>query len=286
MAPAPKVAVVTDSTALLPPDHDLPGAFVVPLQVVIDQECFDEGRPEVSAEAVVAALATKHKVTTSRPSPTTLRDLYARLAAEGYDEILSVHLSGDMSGTLESAQLAAAEAAVPVVVLDTRAVGPCVGFAVAAAVQAIADGASAEDAAKAALARADATRSLFYVDSLEPMRRGGRIGAAAHLVGAALAVKPLLMIEEGRIVLGEKVRTSQRAIARLEALALEAAGERRVEVAVAHLAAPERAERLVASLTEHLGDRLAVPVRCGEIGAALGVHVGAGMLAVVVAPAL
>lgn len=286
MARAPKVAVVTDSTALLAPEEELPGAYVVPLQIVIDEECFDEGAPEVSAEAIVAALTAKQKVSTSRPSPTALRDLYARLAQEGYDQIVSVHLSGDMSGTLESAQLAARDASVPVVVVDTRAVGPCVGFAVTAALQAVAGGASAEEAAKAAMARADETRSLFYVDSLEAMRRGGRIGAAAHLVGVALAVKPLLMIDEGRIVLREKVRTSQRALARLEALALEAAGERSVEVVVAHLAAPDRAERLAASLTEKLGDQLVAPVRWGEIGGALAVHVGPGLVAVVVAPTL
>jgi len=286
MGPAPKVAVVTDSTALLPPDVRLPGAHVVPLQIVIDDDCFGDGAPEVSSEAVVAALTAKRRVTTSRPSPAELQDLYDRLAQEGYAEIVSVHLSGDMSGTLESAQLAARDARVPVVVVDTRAVGPCVGFAVAAAVQAVAGGASAEEAAKAALARADQTRSLFYVDSLEAMRRGGRIGVAAHLVGSALAVKPLLTVEDGRVVLREKVRTSQRALARLEVLALEAAGERSVEVVVAHLAAPDRAERLAQSLTEKLGDRLAAPVRWGEVGAALGVHVGPGLLAVVVAPAL
>ena len=87
-----------------------------------------------------------------------------------------------------------------------------------------------------------ATTSLFYVDTLEYLRRGGRVGAAAALVGSALAVKPLLQIEDGRIVPLEKVRTSAKALVRLEELAVEAAGDGNVDVAVAHLAIPTRAD--------------------------------------------
>jgi DegV family protein with EDD domain len=285
MPRAAKVAVVTDSAALFPPGHAPRGVTVVPLQVMIDEECFDEGDFEVSPDAVVTALAAKRKVTTSRPAPATLRGVYRRLADEGYDEILSVHLSGDMSGTLESAQLASREVTIPVVTLDTRAVGPCVGFAAAAAVAAVEDGATAAEAAQVAMERAEATSSLIYVDTLEPMRRGGRIGTAAALLGSALAVKPLLTVADGKIVVKEKVRTAQRALARMEELAMEAAGEGPVEVVVAHLAAPERADHLASSLTERLGARLVGPVRCGQVGAALGAHVGPGMLAAVVAPA-
>jgi len=286
MARAAQVAVVTDSTALYPSAEPPTGVTVVPLQVIIGEECYDEGTEQGSPEAVIAAFAAKQKVSTSRPAPATMRDVYARLAREGYDEVLSIHLSAEMSGTFESAQLAAREASIPVTTLDTRAVGPSVGFAAAAAYAAVQRGASASEAALVAKARAEATRTLIYVDTLEPLRRGGRIGTAAALVGSALAVKPLLTLGEGRVVVMEKVRTAQRALARMEELAVEAAGEDRVEVAVGHLAAAERAERLAASLTERLGDRLAVPVHCGEVGAALGAHVGPGMLAVVVAPAL
>ncbi|WGL51155.1 DegV family protein [Nocardioides sp. BP30] len=286
MPSAPKVAVVTDSTALYPSGEAPDGVSVVPLEVIIDGESFPEGDERASPDAVVAAFAAKRNVTTSRPAPATMRETYARLAAEGYAEILSIHLSADMSGTFESAQLAARESAIPVVALDTRAVGPGVGFAASAAVAAVRRGASATEAALVAKARAEATRSLIYVDSLEPMRRGGRIGTAAALLGSALAVKPLLTLDDGRIKVLEKVRTAQRALARMEELALEAAGDGPVEVAVAHLAAAERAERLADSLSTRLGDRLRSPVRCGQVGAGLGAHVGPGMVAVVVTPAL
>ena len=130
-----------------------------------------------------------------------------------------------------------------------------------------------------------ATTSLFYVDTLEYLRRGGRIGAAAALLGSALAVKPLLEIVDGRIGTREKVRTAARALSRLEELAVTAAEDRQVDVAVAHLASPDRA----ASLAEHLTQRLEAnlsgrEVSVGEVGAVIGAHVGPGMVAVVVAP--
>lgn len=290
MVASPAVAVVIDSTALYPSGEVPAGVSVVPLQVFIDEDSYVDGAQEASPEAVLAAFAARRKITTSRPAPTALSDLYERLAQEGYAEVLSLHLSAEMSGTFESAQVAARKAPIPVTTVDTRVVGPGVGFAAAAAVAALERGASATEAALVARARAEATRSLIYVDSLEPMRRGGRIGTAAALLGSALAVKPLLTIEDGRIVVKEKVRTATRALARMVELAVEAAnassGEGPVEVAVAHLGADERAARLVALLTERLGDRLAAPIRCGQVGATLSAHVGPGMVAVVVTPAL
>lgn len=281
-----KVAVVTDSTAMLP-EEAARDVTVVPLQVVLDGESYDEGRPETSPDAVRDALSAHRRVSTSRPAPAVFAEAYEKLAAEGYEEIVSIHLSAEMSGTFESAQIAARTSPVPVVVLDTRAVGPCLGFAVLAAAASVAAGGSAREAADAALARADATRSYFYVDTLEHLRRGGRIGAAAALVGSALAVKPLLAIEDGRVVPHERVRTATRALARLEELAVEAAGDAPVEVVVAHLEGGERASQL----RDHLGTRLAAglagrEVRCGPLSAVLGAHAGPGMLAVVVAPAL
>ncbi len=146
-------------------------------------------------------------------------------------------------------------------------------------------GGNCEEAAGAALARAGTTTALFYVDTLEYLRRGGRIGAAAALLGSALSVKPLLKIVDGRIGRFEKVRTSGRALGRLEELAVAAAGDRQVDVAVAHLANPARAEALAEALRgrldANLGDR---PLSMGQVGAVLGAHVGPGMVAVVVAP--
>lgn len=289
-----RVAIVTDSTAMLPSElgelADL--VTVVPLQVIIDGTSYDDGVPETSPEALIEALTAKLLVTTSRPSPALFGDVYEKLAAEGFEEIVSIHLSSELSATYESALLAARSAPVPVAAVDTRAVGPQVGLGVLAAAQVAAAGGSAEDARAAAVERVTRTASFFYVDTLEYLRRGGRIGAAAALLGSALAVKPLLTLDEGRVVPHERLRTAERALARLRALAVEAATEEThgaggpVEVVVAHLGSPDRAERLADALGQELGEQVAGQVRIGELGAVLGAHVGPGLLAVMVGPAL
>lgn len=280
------IALVTDSTASLTPDVAAACCVtVVPLQVVIGAESYDEGvdggaTPEMLAEA----LREWTPVSTSRPNPDEMLEVYERLVADGATGIVSIHLSADLSGTYESAQLAAKRSPVPVITVDSRQVGMGTGFAVLAAVEVRDAGGDAEAMAAAAKERAAATTSLFYVDTLEYLRRGGRVGAVGALLGSALAVKPILKVEDGRVGPFERVRTSGKALSRLEELAVEAAGDAEVDVAVAHLASPERAavlaEKLSTRLAEGLGERT---VSVGEIGAVLGAHVGPGMVAVSVA---
>jgi DegV family protein with EDD domain len=280
------VALVTDSTASLSVETAAEhGITVVPLQVVIGATSYDESGAEGSVTPQMLADALKEwtPVSTSRPNPEVLLETYEKLVADGADSIVSVHISAELSGTFESAQLAARRSPVPVVLVDSRQVGMGTGYAVLAAADAIAQGADAENAGAAARARAASTTSLFYVDTLEYLRRGGRMGAAAALLGSALAVKPILRVEDGRIGPFEKVRTSSKALSRLEELAVEAAGDAEVDVAVAHLASPERAEDLAARLARRLGPQLGQrEVSLGEIGAVLGAHVGPGMVAVAV----
>jgi len=280
------VALVTDSTASLPPEVAAEcGVSVVPVQVVIDDVSYDEGADEASPACVAAALRAKRSVSTSRPAPAVFADLYRRLAEEGVREILSVHLSSEVSGTFESAQVAARHAPVPVTCVDTRQVGFGTGYAVESAAAVLAAGGSRAEAADAARERAAAVTSVFYVDTLEYLRRGGRIGGAAAVFGGALAVKPLLGIQNGVITTLEKVRTAARAISRLEELGVVAADDQEVDVTVAHLASEERAGVLAAHLADRLEKQLdGREVRCGELGAVLGAHVGPGMLAICVAP--
>jgi len=276
------VAIVTDSTAYLPTELvEAHAITVVPLQVVIGGEARNEG--DATSATVAEALRSWTPVSTSRPSPGAFLDVYERLAAEGCTGIVSVHLSADMSGTYESALLAARDAPVPTRVVDSRSLGMGLGFAAVTAAETAQQGAAVDDVAGAAEKRAAATTAVFYVDTLEYLRRGGRIGAGAALLGSALAVKPLLHLVDGRIEPLEKVRTSSRAIARLEEIAV-AAGTHApvVDIAVAHLANRDRAHQLADRLRGRL-PRLGA-LHIGEVGAVVGAHVGPGMLAVVVAP--
>jgi DegV family protein with EDD domain len=276
------VAIVTDSTAYLPAELvEAHGITVVPLQVVIGGAAYDEGAGAAST-TIAEALRSWTPVTTSRPSPAAFLEAYEAAARRGCSGIVSVHLSAEMSGTYESALLAARDAPVPTRVVDSRSLGMGLGFAVLTAAEAAGGGASVDEAAAVAEKRAAASTAVFYVHTLEYLRRGGRIGAAAALLGSALAVKPLLHLVDGHIEALEKVRTSSRAIARLEEIAVRHAGQAEVDVAVAHLANPDRAQHLAERLRSRLPRLGALYV--SEVGAVVGAHVGPGMLSVVVAP--
>lgn len=289
-APAPRgdgdgtsrVGVVTDSTAYLPSDAASgAGVVVVPLEVVVGGVPHPE--PEVSGSDLVEALRRRTPVTTSRPAPTALLAAYRRLADEGATEVVSVHLSGQMSGTCAGARLAARNAPVPVHVVDSRSLAMGLGLTVLAAARAAADGLGGEAVAQVAREHADRVRMWFYVDTLEHLRRGGRIGAAQALLGSALAVKPLLELVDGSVEPFERVRTAGRALARLAEVAAAATDGAPVEVVVHHLANRERADELAALVGAALPAAGAIPVL--EVGAVVGAHVGPGTVGLVVAPA-
>lgn len=275
------VAVVTDSTAYLPPGvGDKYGIGEVPLHVVLGTRTGAE-TVEVSPGEVADALRERRvRVTTSRPTPGEFTELYR---STGASHIVSVHLSSALSGTFEAAQIAAREVAadgIEVRTVDSRTLAMGLGFAVVAAARAAAAGADVDTVEERAREAAAATDLVFYVDTLEHLRRGGRIGAAAALLGTALAVKPLLHVVDGQIAPLERVRTASRALARLEAIVLERAGDAAVDLAVHHLAAQDTAEQLAERL------RASVPglgeLHLSEVGAVVGAHVGPGLLGVVV----
>ena len=275
------VAVVTDSTAYLPPGMaDTHGIAEVPLHVVLGSRTGAEGL-EVSPGDVASALSKgRTQVSTSRPTPGEFAAVYRSLGARC---VVSIHLSAELSGTYDAAVLGAAEVTddgIDVRVVDSRMLAMGLGFAVVAAAEAAGSGGDADAVVAAAVQCAERTDMVFYVDTLEHLRRGGRIGAAAALVGAALAVKPLLHVSDGRIAPLEKVRTASKALARLEDIAVSRAGEGPVDLAVHHLAAQDKASALLERL------RARIPAlgssHVSEGGAVVGAHVGPGLLGVVV----
>lgn len=281
-----RVAVVTDSTAYLPAElAEQAQITVVPLQVIVGGRCLPEGVGVTSAQ-IADVLRGGQPVTTSRPSPLEFVTTYRRLAACGAAEIVSVHLSADLSGTVDAARVAARQVAadgIIVEVVDSRLLGMGLGYAALAAAEAARSGESAAATARIALRQALATGVWLYVDTLEYLRRGGRLGAAAAWLGSALAVKPLLYLADGRIEPLERVRTASRALARLEEIAVLEAGEAPVDLALQHLAALERAQELAERLRERVPGARRIIV--DEVGAVVGAHVGPGMVGVVVAPA-
>ncbi len=278
------VAVVTDSTAYLPDELiEGYGIHVVPLYVVLAGHSGREGW-DIGSGDVARALGTRgHSVSTSRPTPGDFVAAYRRALDEGADRLVSLHLSSELSGTWDAARLAASQVGEHIVtVVDTRSAAMGAGFAVLAAARSAAAGADAVTVARTAQEIAEATRTFFVVDTLEHLRRGGRIGSAAAVLGSALAVKPVLHVQDGRVVPLEKVRTSTRGLHRLVQRAVEAAGQGPVSIAVHHLAAPDKAARLAAEIRDRLPQLRELHV--SELGAAIGAHVGPGAVGIVVAP--
>ena len=276
-----RVAVVTDSTAYLPEGiADKYDVSVVPLHVVLGTWSGRE-TVEVSPADVAAALGDRRvQVTTSRPTPGQLAHAYR---ATGASSIVSVHLSAKLSGTVESALLAARHVAaqgIKVRVVDSESVAMGLGFPVIAAAEAAAGGADPGCVEAAAVEAISATQSFFYVDTFEHLRRSGRVTATSALVGTALAVKPLLVMDHGEIVLLEKVRTFSKAQARLKEIVVAAAGDDAVDLAVHHLAAAARAATLADELRACLPGLQSLYL--SEVGAVVGAHVGPGLLAVAV----
>jgi fatty acid kinase fatty acid binding subunit len=277
------VAIVTDSTASLSPDDAArEDISVVPLQVIIGADVYTEGQ-DVTSEMIAEALAAFVPVNTSRPTPDDFLAMYERLAAEGATAIVSVHLSAKMSGTLDSAVLASKQASVPVTCVDSTQVGIATGFAAGRAARVRDTGGDALAIADAARDAGESSTAILYVDTLEYLRRGGRVGGAAALIGSALAVKPLLTLRDGLVVPLDRVRTTAKALTRLEALALEACQEcdGGFDIGVQHLANRSVADAVAERLGTALGQD---PVPVNEVGAVIGAHVGPGMVGVTVTP--
>jgi len=230
---------------------------------------------------VAAALESLQPVSTSRPSPERFLRAFRSAEAAGATEIVVATLSSAMSATYESALLAARDAAIPVTVIDSGTIAMGLGFAVLRGAEASREGADAQQVARVIEESAHGACVLFYVDTLEYLRRGGRVSSAKAAMGQALQVKPLLHVSHGRVEPLEKLRTAGKALARLAELAEAAAGAADCDIAVQHLGAPERASALADQLRRDLP--AAHVIEC-PVGGVVGAHVGPGMVAVVVSP--
>jgi len=275
------VALVTDSTAYLPVDLAAEhGIHVVPVDVIIGDSAMRE-TDDPDGTAVAAALRSHRRVTTSRATPEAFEAAFRAAVSGGADAIVCATLSADMSATFESALVAARRTSVPVEVIDSRSIAMALGFAVIAGARAASAGAGAGEVAEIVRATAVASTVIFYVDTLEYLRKGGRIGSAGAALGSALHVKPLLQVSDGRVSVLERVRTSGRALMRMTELAVTAAAGRDVQIAVQDIDSRERAD----AVADHLRRALpGTPLIRGPLGAAVGAHTGPGAVAIIIAP--
>lgn len=272
------VVVVTDSSARLPADAVAEwGIRVVPLHVLVDGDDLRDGVDDVPAD-----LYQRTQVSTAGAGPAELAEVYSTaLADSAGDGVVAVHISSALSSTMGAAEHAAREFGGAVRVLDSRSAAMGTGFVALAAARAAAAGAGLESVVGQAQAAVPRVHAFIVVQRLENLRRSGRIGTAASWLGTALALKPLLRLDEGRLVLAQRVRTTSKATAAMVEQVLELVGEGRAALAVQHVDNPAGAAEVAATLTGALP--ACGPVIVTDLGPVLGVHLGAGAVGVVVA---
>ncbi|MFT5223029.1 MAG: DegV family protein with EDD domain [Glaciecola sp.] len=273
------IAVVTDSTADLPAElAEERGLRVVPMSVAFGRETF-VSRITITDQEFYERLAQSTVLpTTSQPAPRWFEEAYLDAADEGCEGIVSVHLSGKLSGTVQQARRLGEMAQLPVTVVETGHVGGGLALAVLAANRRAVAGGTIDEVAETAILTAAGARSWILVDTLDYLKRGGRLTGAQALMGSVLRVKPILSVMDGVVEVVERCRTSARGIETLARQVAEHVGDAPAHVIVSHAMAPERAEALWYSL-EAAGVKVQAALET-KVGPVLGTHAGPGTVAV------
>lgn len=280
-----KIGIVCDSTCDLGldwvADHDVE---MVPLKIQIGEEThldWVELDPTGFYERQRTAVEMP---TTSQPSPADFSQAYQRLADAGAEGIVAVILTSALSGTYQSAEIAAAESPIPVRIIDTKLVSLATGLAVKAAVEARDAGKDLDYVADAAEWTAKNTRLFFILDTLDYLVKGGRAGKAQGLAASVLNIKPILTFSpEGTIEPFKKVKGLGKAITALAEHVAEESQGGTLRVAFLHAVAPELAEQLESAVKEAKADY--VSDMQGLIGSVIGNYAGAGAVGVAFVPA-
>ena len=274
----PKIAIVTDSTAYLPPGliqkHKL---TITPLVVIWGEETFEDGVDIQPSQFYTRLKTAKVMPSTSQATPATMVAAFESLITQDYDEILGIFLSSNLSGTIDSAIQAKdlmQKGAEKVTIVDSKTTAMALGFQVLAVANAIEDGANLGDAvALAEKARAN-TGVFFAVDTLEFLHRGGRIGGAQRFLGTALNMKPVLTLQDGRVEALERIRTKKKAHNRvLELITEQVQGKDNIRLATLSANAEVDAKALLENAEKQLNP---IETIFTEISPVLGTHVGPG----------
>jgi DegV family protein with EDD domain len=268
------VVVVTDASSRLPADLLEKWAIrVVPLHILLDGRDLREGVDDIPDDIY------KQHATTAAATPAELANAYQQALAEsGCDGVVAVHISSALSGTYGAAQRTAADLDPAIRVVDSKSAAMGTGFVALAAARAAAAGDDLETVAGAANSAVSRSHSFIVVHRLDNLRRSGRIGGATAWLGTALALKPLLRIDDGKLVLAQRVRTVTHATATMIDRVCEIVGEGSAALAVHHVANPDGANEVAALLAERLP--ACEPAIVTSLGPVLALHVGAGAVAV------
>ncbi|MBM4236103.1 MAG: DegV family protein [Firmicutes bacterium] len=278
-----QIKIVTDSTADLSLEQvQRYGIKVMPITVTFGSDSYADG-VDLNADQFYKKL-TSEKVLpkTSQPSPEAFRQAYDEIGAEG-DSIFSIHISGKLSGTLNSAELASKIAKAEVIPIDTKTASQGIGRTVLIAAEAVKRGYKKEEIIALINKSIPNTFSVFAVDTLEYLQRNGRIGKAASLLGSLLQLRPILYADpEGMVAPYDKVRGRSQIIPSLVAAALKnRAPEMPINLSVVHSWNREGADELLSELKKHYE---IADLHIGMVGPAIGAHIGPGAVGLMIQP--
>ncbi len=277
------IKVVTDSTADLSFEQvNKYGIKVVPINVSFGQVSFTDG-VDLSAEEFFNRLTSgKELPKTSQPSPEAFRQAYDSLAGEN-EVILSIHISGKLSGTLNSAEVASKEAKAKIIPIDTKTASQGIGLSALVAAEAVRRKMPFESTVEITEKSIANTFSVFAVDTLEFLQRNGRIGKAASLLGSLLQIKPILYADpEGMVAPYDKVRGRSQVMTSLIKAALKnVSNDDPVNLSVVHTGVEESARELLEELKTHYE---IADLHLGMVGPAIGAHIGPGAVGLMIQP--
>jgi len=279
-----RIAIVTDSTAGLPQEIiERYHITVVPLNVLFGQEMYRDNVDMTTEEFYRRLTETKGALpTTSQPSAGTFRKVFESLLTEA-EAVVAVFISSDLSGTVDSA-LQAKEMlpGAPISVIDSRFTSFAQGWLAVEAARAAEAGATAEEIVALIQRIIPTIRLYFAVDTLEYLRRGGRIGGGAALLGTALGIKPILELRGGRIEAAGQARSTKRALSTIMQMLTSQVGEgATVRAAAIGAACPDRAAELAEILKQHFN---CTEMLIGDLSPVIGTHVGPGTAGAMIYP--
>ena len=272
-----KIALVTDSTAYIPPDLVEKYNLTVTPQVLIwGEETYQDGVDIQPDEFYARLKISKDMPTTSQVSIATMKSTFESLIEKGYD-VLGIFLSAKLSGTIQSAVQAVEmmdKAGEKVTFVDSMTTAMAMGFQVLTVARAVEDGANLEDAIALAKKAREHTGVYFAVDTLEFLHRGGRIGGAQRFLGTALNMKPVLAVIDGRVEAVERIRTKSKALDRVLELVIEQAqGKTPIHLATLHASAEEEAIELLDKASQKLSATESILTTVSPV---VGTHAGPG----------
>lgn len=274
----PKVAIVTDSTANIPQNLLTSLSITqIPLQLIWGEDTYRDGIDITALEFYTRLKDAKVMPTSSQPSPAAFQQVYTGLLEQGYD-IVSLHISSKLSGTLDSAiQAKNMIGSDRIALVDSRTTSMALGFSALVTARAAMDGASLEECQKLAEHAVANTGVIFVVSTLEFLHRGGRIGGASAFLGTAIGLKPILTVRDGLVDAKEKVRTMKKALNRLTDILVERVGnESSLRLATIHANAPLEAENLLDDVLHRFKDGVIKESLVSDVSPVIGTHAGPG----------